>query len=143
MTPPTMASGTTITKANAASLNEWKSASSDQVAHRDAVGEGLAEVALEEARDPVPVLRQERSVGAELLVKRVDGCLIREGAKDPACDVPRKDLCPDEDDHAEEEERDDCEAEPLEEEPSDRCSYALGLAEPVCSASAFGVPLRR
>ena len=109
-TPPRIASGTTMMKASAASLSELTSASPTRSLDRDAVGERLAQVALEEARDPVPVLREQGLVGAELRVEGVDRRLVGERAEDPAGDVAGQDLRADEDDHAQQEERDDREA---------------------------------
>jgi hypothetical protein len=100
-----------------------------ELAHRDAVGERLTEVSLEQARDPVPVLSQEGPVGAELSVEGLHRLLIRERSEDPAADISRQHLGAEEDDDAQEEERDECEAESLEEESSDRYPSALRAAE--------------
>ena len=90
----------------------------DQLTGGDAQRVRLAEVAGQEARDPVPVLGQQRLVGAELLVEVVDGGLVGERSEDPAADVTGENVRGEEDEHAEEEERDRRQAEPLEQEPS-------------------------
>jgi hypothetical protein len=78
------------------------------------VGERVSEVTLEEAGDPVPVLGQERAVGAELVVEVLDRALVCERPQDAACDVPRQHLGADEDEHAQKEQRDEGEAHALE-----------------------------
>jgi hypothetical protein len=60
----------------------------DEVVDRHAERERFAEVALKEARDPVAILREQRPIGAELLVEIVDGSLVREGPEDATGDVP-------------------------------------------------------
>jgi hypothetical protein len=92
----------------------------DESRNGEAVGEGFAEITLEEARDPVPVLGPEGAVGAKLLVQVVDGRLVGERAEDAAGDVAGQHLRAEEDDDAEQPERDERETEPLEEEPRHR-----------------------
>ena len=80
----------------------------------------VAEIALEDAADPVSVLDEDRAVRAELLVELVDGLLIRERPEDRAADVAGKKLRGDEENHAQEEERDERQPESPEEESCDR-----------------------
>ncbi len=61
---------------------------------------------------------QDGLVGAELLVEVVHGSLVGEGAENAAGDVSGKNVRAEEDEHAEQEERDRRQAEPLEQEPS-------------------------
>ncbi len=89
----------------------------EQVADGSPERVGVAEIALEHAADPVAVLDEDRPVRTELLVELVDGLLVGEGAEDRAADVAGEQLGGDEDDHAQQDERDECEPESSEEEP--------------------------
>ena len=91
----------------------------EQIRDRDLVLQRRAEVAVEEVREPVPVLLVERTVEPERLVEVVDVLLAREGAEHVAPDVSRQHLRRREDDDAEQEERDQRVGEPLEQEPGD------------------------
>jgi hypothetical protein len=79
----------------------------DDVRDRPALGVRLAEIALDEARDPVAVADEDVAVGPELLVQRRDGGRIGERAEDAAGDVAGQDLGAEEDDDAQQPERDD------------------------------------
>jgi hypothetical protein len=114
-----------MTKANAASLSEWASAGPNQLVHGQAVGERGAEVAVEEAGDPIPVLDEDRLVRPQLVVELVDGGLGGEVSEFAAGDVAGKQVRAHEDEDAEEKQRDGCETEPGEEEPRHRRSYRL------------------
>ena len=111
-TPPTMASGTTMTNASSASLAELTMRVADDVGDRPLLHRRLAEVAGEDAGDPVPVLHEEVAVRAELVVQRVDRLLVGERAEDVAGDVAGQHLGGDEDDDAEDEQRDEAEQDP-------------------------------
>jgi hypothetical protein len=80
----------------------------DDVRDRPALGVRLAEIALDEARDPVAIADEDVAIGSELLVQRRDGGWIGERAEDAAGDVAGKNLRAEEDDDAQEPERDDC-----------------------------------
>ena len=114
-----MLRGTTRTKASAASLSEFDERRPEQVGDGNAVLQRLAQVAPDEAADPVPVLHDQRPVDAQLLVQLIDLLLRRERAEDVASDVTGKELRGGEDHDAQQEERDQGEAEPLEEKSSD------------------------
>ncbi len=90
----------------------------EQLADGHVVGERVSEVSVEKPREPVPVLREDRAVGAELVVQVLDRGLVGEGAEDAPGDVAREHLGADEDEHAQEKKRDEGEAESFEQEPS-------------------------
>src|SRR5262249_12067776 len=82
-------------------------------------GQRLPEVALDEALQPIDVLRDHRPVQAELLTQRRQR--LRRGvlAEERAGGVPGQRLGGREDDDRDEEERDDAERDPAEDEPPD------------------------
>ena len=90
----------------------------------------VPEVAVEEPRDPVPVLAEDGLVRAELVIQLVDGGLVGEVAELAASDVAREQVRAHEDEHAEEEQRDGRETEPGEEESPHRRSYRLRIKRP-------------
>ena len=87
---------------------------------RDALGERLAEVASHGARQPVDVLDDGGPVGAVLLVVRGDRLGRRIASENGASDVARQELRRGEHDRAQQEERDEGEAEALQDVASDR-----------------------
>jgi hypothetical protein len=102
----------------------------DQLAHRQVVGKRGAEIAVQEAGDPVPVLNENRLVCSQLVVELVDCGLGGEVSELAPGNVPGKKVRADEDEHAEEEQRDGRETEPGEEESPHRRSYRLGVMRP-------------
>ena len=105
-----------------ASLNEFSSAGVEQIPGRDLLRQRGPEVAVEQPARPVDVLDEDRPVGSQLLVEGIDRLLRRERAEHGAADVSGEDRRDPEDDHAEEEQRDQREADALEEEAGHRRS---------------------
>ncbi len=133
-TPPTIASGTTMMKASSASLPEATIAST-MMSDTGRFWRGrLAEIAGHEARDPVPVLRDQRLVGAQLLAQRVDRGLVGERAQDAPRDVARQHLGGQEDHDAQQQQRDQAESDALGQEAGDG---GLSLERPRPRAQAF------
>ena len=106
-------SGTTITNAKIASFSERPSA----LVRIGPIGAWYWYDVPGKLRDPVPVLGQDRLVDAELVVERVDRARRRQRPEDRAPGIAREDLAEDEHDHAQEPQRDQREAETLEDEP--------------------------
>ena len=94
----------------------------EEIPGRHLLRQRRSEVALEQPARPVDVLDEDRLVGPQLLVERVDGLLGGERAEHGAADVAGEDRRDPEDDHAEEEQRDQREADALEEEAGHRRS---------------------
>ena len=134
-TPPRIDTGTQITNATSASLNEFSSAGFEQVPGRHLLRQRRSEITAEEPSRPVHVLGEDGPVRSELLVECVDGLLRRERSEDGAADVAGKDRGDPEHDHAQEEERDERQAEALEEEAGHGRRRAAGRSVPAARPS--------
>ena len=115
-TPPKMDSGTTMTKASAASLAELTRARSTSSLTGSAKEIDKPRSPGGRTRDPVPVLDEHRTIGAQPGVERVDRFLGSKRTQDPAPDIAREQLRADEDQNAQEGERDQRQAEAAHDE---------------------------
>ncbi len=125
--PPMMLSGTRITNATAASLSELVKAGPRRLETETWYCNEVPRSPWTKSADPVPVLRHEGAVGSGSLVEDIDVALTREAAKDVPADVAGQERGSAEHEHAENEQRDQGIAEPLQQKPFDPSLHAPDL----------------
>jgi len=81
---------------------------------------------VERVGDPAPILLVPWPVDAELVIEKVNRLLVGKWPEDRPPDVTGQKLGESEDEHAQQEERDDREAEALEEEAGDGVDLLRG-----------------
>jgi hypothetical protein len=111
-------------------LRRVRQRTADERRDRLAICVRQAHVALHEVRDPLRVLREKRTVRAELMIERGNGARIGERAEYRAADIARQQLAAREHDHRQQPQRDQRQADPRPDEAHDaHCTAARATSD--------------